>query len=76
MSERNVGPGRPNIRFRPRVIAIILIVVIVLAGILSSLYMVDQTEQSVILLFGKYVITSYSIHYTKLYEVYAVFLYG
>ncbi len=54
MSERNVGPGRPNIRFRPRVIAIILIVVIVLAGILSSLYMVDQTEQSVILLFGKY----------------------
>ena len=54
MSERNVGPGKPNIRIRPRIVAIVLIAVIVLAGILSSLYMVDQTEQSVILLFGKY----------------------
>ncbi|MDC7227829.1 MAG: FtsH protease activity modulator HflK [Spirochaetales bacterium] len=54
MSERNAGPGRPNIRIRPRLIAIILIVVIALAAVLSSFYMVDQTEQSVILLFGKY----------------------
>lgn len=54
MSERNAGPGTPNIRIRPRLVAIILIVVIVLAAVLSSFYMVDQTEQSVILLFGQY----------------------
>ena len=54
MSERNAGPGGTNIRIRPRLIAIILIVVIVIAAVLSSFYMVDQTEQSVILLFGQY----------------------
>ena len=54
MSERNVGPDRKPIKIRPRLIAIVLIVIIVLAGVLTSFYMVDQTEQSVILLFGKY----------------------
>ena len=44
----------PNIRIRPRLVAIVLIVVIVLAGVLTSFYVVDQTEQSAILLFGKY----------------------
>ncbi|MDC7126206.1 MAG: FtsH protease activity modulator HflK [Spirochaetales bacterium] len=56
MSERNAGnsSGNPDFRIKPKLVAIVLIVVVVLAGILSSLYMVDQTEQSVILLFGKY----------------------
>ncbi len=54
MSERNVGPDKRSFRVKPKMIAIVLIVVIVLAGILTSFYMVDQTEQSVILLFGRY----------------------
>lgn len=56
MSEKNVGSGssRPQFRLRPRLIAIILIAVVVLAAVLSSVYMVDQTEQSVILLLGKF----------------------
>lgn len=54
MSERNVGPEGRSFRVKPRMIAIVLVVVVVLAGVLSSFYMVDQTEQSVILLFGKY----------------------
>lgn len=54
MSEKNVGPDRKNISIRPKMIAIVLIVVVVLAAVLSSFYMVDQTEQSVIMLFGKY----------------------
>lgn len=54
MSERKVGPDTPNIKIRPRLVAIVLIVVVVLAAVLSSLYMVDQTEQSVIMLLGKF----------------------
>ena len=54
MSERNVGPDRKNITLRPKIIVIVLLVVVVLAAVLSSFYMVDQTEQSVLMLFGKY----------------------
>ncbi len=54
MSEKNVSPGAKNFSFRPKIVAVIIVAVIVLAGLLTSFYMVDQTEQSVILLFGKF----------------------
>ncbi len=63
MSEKNVGPGKVNFKVKPKLIAIVLIVVVVLVGVFTSFYMVDQTEQSVILLFGKFNrITSPGLH--------------
>jgi membrane protease subunit HflK len=54
MSEKNVGPDKKNITVKPKMIVIVLIVVIVLAGLLTSFYMVDQTEQAVVVLLGNY----------------------
>lgn len=63
MSEKNVGPDKVNFKVKPKLIAIVLIVVVVLVGVFTSFYMVDQTEQSVILLFGKFNrITSPGLH--------------
>jgi len=54
MSERDVSPNGLNLPFKPRVILIVVIVVLVLGFSLTSFYMVDQTEQAVVLTFGKF----------------------
>jgi len=58
MSERDITPPRKPIKIRPRMIVIAVIVIFILALLLTSFYMVDQTEQAVILRFGRYIKTS------------------
>ncbi len=54
MSERDVSPRNVNLPFKPRTVVIVLVVLALVAGGLSSFYMVDQSEQAVILTFGKF----------------------
>ena len=56
MSERDVTPpgGGFNLSLKPRVIVIAIIVIAAIVLITSSFYVVDQTEQAVVLLFGRY----------------------
>ena len=55
MSQRDVTPsGGLPFTLKPRVIVIAIIVIALIALITSSFYVVDQTEQAVVLLFGKY----------------------
>jgi len=54
MSERDVSPRNVNLPFKPRTIVIVLVVLAIVAGALSSFYMVDQSEQAVVLTFGKF----------------------
>jgi membrane protease subunit HflK len=54
MSERDVSPRNVNLPFKPRTIVIVLVVLALVAGALSSFYMVDQSEQAVVLTFGKF----------------------
>ncbi len=64
MSERDVSPKGLNLPFKPRVAVIVIIVVLLLAFVLTSFYMVDQTEQAVILTFGKFSrITGPGLHF-------------
>jgi membrane protease subunit HflK len=55
MPERDVTPGKgPQFQLSPRLV-MVAIVVIALAGIvMSSFFVVDQSEQSVVLRFGKF----------------------
>lgn len=56
MSERDVTPSGGGLPFslKPRVIGIAIIVIAVIVLITSSFYVVDQTEQAVVLLLGRY----------------------
>ena len=56
MSERDVTPSGGGLPFtlKPRVIVIAIIVIAVIVLITSSFYVVDQTEEAVVLLLGKY----------------------
>lgn len=54
MSERDVSPPRLPFNLRPRMVVIVLIVVIVIALAMGSFFVVDQTEQAVVLRFGRY----------------------
>ena len=55
MSERDVTPssGLP-FSVKPRIIVIAIIVIALIVLVTSSFYVVDQTEQAVVLLFGKF----------------------
>ena len=53
MAERNVTPKKLSF-LNTRIIAISLIVVLILAAVFTSFYIVDQSEQAVILVFGKF----------------------
>ena len=53
MSERDITPAS-RFPVKPKLIVIVIIAVVIIALILSSFYVVDQTEQSVVLLFGKF----------------------
>jgi len=53
MAERNVTPGM-NIPLTAGTIIIAIVVIVVLIGSFSSFYMVDQTEEAVVLFLGKF----------------------
>jgi len=54
MSERDVSPKNVNLPFKPKTALIVIVVVAILGVVLSSFYMVDGTEQAVVLTFGKF----------------------
>ncbi|MFP4374212.1 MAG: FtsH protease activity modulator HflK [Spirochaetaceae bacterium] len=53
MSERDVTPRLP-FKLKPRMIVLIVIVALVIGAVMSSFFIVDQTEQGVVLRFGEY----------------------
>ena len=65
MGDSNQVPFRPpQLKIKPRMIFILVLVIIAAAMGVSSLYMVDQTEEAVILRFGKFNrIASPGLHY-------------
>ena len=56
MPERDVSPekGKISLPMKPKYIWIILIVVVAAFSIMSGVYVVDQTEEAVVLTLGKY----------------------
>ena len=57
MSERDVSPPKMPFNLRPRLVAIVLAAIVVIALVASSFFVVDQTEQAVVLRFGRYLKT-------------------
>lgn len=53
MSERDVSPQRPQFSINPKYVVTVVIIVAVIAMVMSSFFIVDQTEQAVVLRFGK-----------------------
>ncbi|MDY7028198.1 MAG: FtsH protease activity modulator HflK [Spirochaetota bacterium] len=53
MSERDVSPQRPQFSIKPKYVVALVIIVALIAVVMTSFFVVDQTEQSVVLLFGK-----------------------
>jgi len=53
MSERDVSPRRPQFSIKPKYIVTVVVIVAIVAMVMSSFFVVDQTEQAVVLLFGK-----------------------
>lgn len=53
MAERNVTP-RGSMSIKPRLVVLAIIVIAVIATVMSSFYVVDQTEQGVVLFLGKF----------------------
>jgi len=63
MSEQDITPGGGPTKIKPRLVVIILAIIFLIVLIASSLYVVDQTEQAVILTFGKFTkITEPGLH--------------
>ena len=54
MSERDVTPPQLPFKLKPKSIAIIIVVAILVGVGASSFFVVDQTEQAVVLRFGQY----------------------
>lgn len=54
MAERNVTPGGLPVSIRPRTVLIVVIAVVAIILLFSSFFVVNQTEQSVVLQFGKF----------------------
>ncbi|MCF6334988.1 MAG: FtsH protease activity modulator HflK [Spirochaetales bacterium] len=53
MSEQNVTP-MPQFSLKPKLVIIVVIIIAVLSLVMSSFYVVDQTEQAVVLQLGKF----------------------
>jgi modulator of FtsH protease HflK len=53
MAERNVTPGG-SMSIKPRVVVLAVIVIAIIATIMSSFFVVDQTEQGVVLFLGRF----------------------
>ena len=54
MSERNVTPMKFKLPIKPVYIILIIIGILILSGVFTSVYTVDQTELAVVLRLGKY----------------------
>ena len=54
MSERDVTPGRMLKALSPKTIVVIIIVILIIAIGFSSVFVVDQKEEAVVLLLGKF----------------------
>lgn len=54
MLERNTTPTPKGITIQPKIIVLIIVALVIIALFLSSFFVVDQTEQSVVLRFGHY----------------------
>ncbi len=54
MSERDVTPGLLPGKLSPKTLVVVIIVVLVIIAAFSSVFVVDQTEQGVVLLFGNF----------------------
>jgi membrane protease subunit HflK len=54
MSERDVSPPKMPFNVRPRLVVIVLVVILVIALSASSFFVVDQTEQGIVLRLGRY----------------------
>lgn len=54
MLERNTTPTPKGITIQPKIIVLIIAALVIIALFLSSFFVVDQTEQSVVLRFGHY----------------------
>lgn len=54
MPERDVTPPRLPFTLQPKMIFLILVVVAVASVVMSSFFVVDQTEEAVVLRFGKF----------------------
>jgi modulator of FtsH protease HflK len=64
MSERDSGSQKLPFDLKPKVVVIVAVVVVLIYLALSSLYMVDQTEQAVVLTFGRFTsITGAGLHF-------------
>jgi membrane protease subunit HflK len=64
MSEQDVTPGGGRTKIKPRLVIIILAIIFLIVLIASALYVVDQTEEAVILTFGKITtITGPGLHF-------------
>lgn len=53
MLERNDAPSPKNFTIQPKIIILIVVAVAIVAVLLTSFFVVDQTEQSVVLRFGR-----------------------
>ncbi|MEA1910721.1 MAG: FtsH protease activity modulator HflK [Spirochaetota bacterium] len=53
MSEQNVTP-MPQFKMKPKLVIVVIIIIAVLSLVMSSFYVVDQTEQAVVLQLGKF----------------------
>lgn len=53
MSERDITPPK-KVNLKPKLMVVVVVVIALLALVLSSFFVVDQTEQSVVLLLGRY----------------------
>ena len=51
---RNVSPPQLPFKVTPRLIISVVVAIVVIGGALSSFFVVDQTEQSVVTTFGKF----------------------
>jgi membrane protease subunit HflK len=54
MSERDVSPPQLPFKLRPRTLIIIVIVIALIVIVMGSFFVVDQTEEAVVLRFGQY----------------------
>ena len=54
MSDRNTTPKGIPFPVRPKMILLAIIVILIIGTVMSSFYVVDQTEQAVILLLGNF----------------------
>ncbi|MFW5768544.1 MAG: FtsH protease activity modulator HflK [Spirochaetota bacterium] len=53
MSEQDVTPNQKPFKIKPKLVVIVIAIVVFIILISSSLFVVDQTEEAIVLLFGR-----------------------